>query len=194
MILDATAPHTRIDNFVIDDYGDKIGAYGLAVYLVIKRHYNWTTGQCTPSYNRIAEMIKVSRSTVKRTVKSLKAIGIIDPQMRFTDDGQTSNQYEFCQPERPKKQAPEKPGASKKSVQTGTSTQMSNIPPPGSVGPPPGVCKNPNQIDLNKREKRRNAKSVPSKEKELNCRHPEREIIRLHNGITICTDCYTLLL
>ena len=89
MILDATAPHTRVDNFVIDEYADKIGAYGLAVYTIIKRHYNWATGQCTPSYNRIAEICNISRSTVKRAVKCLKTFGLIDPQLRFTDEGQT---------------------------------------------------------------------------------------------------------
>src|SRR5688500_10185827 len=74
MILDATAPHTRVDNFVIDEYMDRIGAVGLGIYTVIKRHYNWATGQCTPSYNRIAEMCKVSRRTVIRYVKRFKEV------------------------------------------------------------------------------------------------------------------------
>jgi Helix-turn-helix domain len=212
MILDATAPHTRVDNFVIDEYADKIGAYGLAVYTIIKRHYNWVTGQCTPSYNRIAEMCKISRSTVKRAVKSLKAFGLIDPQMRFTDDGQTSNQYAFYQPKRPKPNpAPEQKSTS---IQTDTTTQTST---PGSHRPPGGASQTPDQVDLNKREKEeRNAKDVPLKEKEakkiqgtekavpsektglLNdekkkCNHPESEIIRPCNGITICTACYTQL-
>ena len=101
-MIDATAPHTRVDNFVIDEYLDRIGAVGLGIYTVIKRHYNWATGQCTPSYSRIAQMCKVSRRTVMRYVKRFKEVGLIDPQMRFTDEGQTSNQYVFYQPERPK--------------------------------------------------------------------------------------------
>jgi hypothetical protein len=71
-------------------------------------------------------------------------------------------------------------------------------------------------VDLNKREKEeRNAKDVPLEEKEekkiqgaelpasskkpapmgkqKKCFHPEREIIRPCNGITICTACYTQL-
>ena len=115
MVLDATAPHTRVDNFVIDEYADKIGAIGLGIYTVIKRHYNWATGQCTPSYNRIAEMCRVNRSTVIRYVKRLKEVGLINPQMRFTDDGQTSNQYAFYQPERPKS----KPAPAQKSSMAG---------------------------------------------------------------------------
>jgi Helix-turn-helix domain len=211
MILDATAPHTRVDNFVIDEYADKIGAYGLAVYTIIKRHYNWATGQCTPSYNRIAEMCKISRSTVKRAVKSLKAFGLIDPQMRFTDDGQTSNQYAFYQPKRPKPNpAPEQKSTS---IQTGTTTQTST---PGSHRPPGGASQTPDQVHLNKKEKEeRNAKDMPIREgeegkiqapekpgasektapkgKQKKCFHPEREIIRPCNGITICTACYTQL-
>jgi DNA-binding transcriptional MocR family regulator len=211
MILDATAPHTRVDNFVIDEYADKIGAYGLAVYTIIKRHYNWATGQCTPSYNRIAQICKISRSTVKRAVKSLKAFGLIDPQMRFTDEGQTSNQYVFYQPKRPKpKPAPEQKSTS---IQTGTTTQTST---PGSHRPPGGASQTPDQVHLNKKEKEeRNAKDVPLREKEegkiqapekpgasektapkgkqKKCFHPEREIIRPCNGITICTACYTQL-
>src|SRR5687768_10014480 len=163
MILDATAPHTRVDNFVIDEYGDKIGAVGLGIYMVIKRHYNWLTGQCTPSYNRIAEMCKISRSTVIRYVKRLKAFGLIDPQMRFTDDGQTSNQYGFYQPERPKP----KPVPEQKSSPAHMDTPAQPSTPPVSQGHPPGVTETPDQVDLNKREKEeRNAKDVPLREKE----------------------------
>jgi Helix-turn-helix domain len=211
MILDATAPHTRVDNFVIDEYADKIGAIGLGIYTVIKRHYNWTTGQCTPSYNRIAEMCRVNRSTVIRYVKRLKEVGLINPQMRFTDDGQTSNQYAFYQPKRPKpKPAPAQKGSP---ALMDTPTQMC---PLVAENDPPGGTGQPDQVDLNKREKEeRIAKDVPLKEKEekknqgtekpvpsektapmgkqKKCFHPEREIIRPCNGITICTACYTQL-
>ena len=199
MILDATAPHTRVDNFVIDDYGDKIGAYGLAVYMVIKRHYNWLTGQCTPSYNRIAQMCKISRSTVKRTVKSLKAVGLIDPQLRFTDDGQTSNQYGFYQPERPKpRPAPEQKGSP---AHMDTPAQASS--PPGSHRPPREASQTPDQVSGNKKEKQENAKDIPEKtekeknpaskektEKQKNCPHPYAEVVRLSGGITICNACF----
>ena len=199
MILDATAPHTRVDNFVIDEYADKIGAYGLAVYTIIKRHYNWATGQCTPSYNRIAQICKISRSTVKRAVKSLKAFGLIDPQMRFTDDGQTSNQYVFYQPKRPKPNpAPRKfAETTSPTAQANTTTQTST---PGSHRPPGGASQTPDQVSGNKREEKENAKDVPEEEKnqllkveKKNCFHPESEIIRPCNGITICTACYTQL-
>jgi hypothetical protein len=216
MILDATAPHTRIDNFVIDEYGDKIGAYGLAVYTIIKRHYNWATGQCTPSYNRIAQMCKISRSTVKRAVKSLKAFGLIDAKMRFADDGQTSNQYGFYQPQRPvKKPAPPVPACTPP-VQTSTITQMS---PPGSHRPPGEALQNPKQVFSEQvKEKKENAKGVPLKEgkeektqgtekpvayektaptekteNQKKCLHPYSEVVMLSDGVTICNHCFSLI-
>src|SRR5687768_7660603 len=155
MILDATAPHTRVDNFVIDEYGDKIGAVGLAVYMVIKRHYNWATGQCTPSYNRIAEKIKASRSTVIRAVKQLKALGLIEKTLRFTDDGQTSNQYGFYQPERPTPAHTNTPAQTSTPAQESTTAQIC---PPVSQEHPPGVTQTPDQVDLNKKEKKEYAK------------------------------------
>jgi hypothetical protein len=138
MLLDATAPHTRVDNFVIDEYADKIGAIGLGIYTVIKRHYNWATGQCTPSYNRIAEMCRVNRSTVIRYVKRLKEVGLINPQMRFTDDGQTSNQYAFYQPERPKpKPAPAQKGSpAHMDMPTQMCPLVAEDHPPGGTGQP----------------------------------------------------------
>ena len=160
MILDATAPHTRVDNFVIDEYLDRIGAVGLGIYTVIKRHYNWTTGQCTPSYNRIAEMCKVSRRTVMRYVKRLKEVGIIDPQMRFTDDGQTSNQYVFYQPKRPKKPVPKRAQTST-STQMDTTEQMSKSPSDTDVTPPVTQM-SPDQVVLNKKEEEENTKTVPA--------------------------------
>jgi hypothetical protein len=55
--------------------------------------------------------------------KRLKEVGLINPQLRFTDDGQTSNQYAFSQPERPKpKPAPEQKSTP---IQISTPAQMS---------------------------------------------------------------------
>jgi DNA-binding transcriptional MocR family regulator len=119
--------------------------------MVIKRHYNWLTGQCTPSYNRIAEICNLSRRTVIRNVKRLKEVGLIDPQMRFTDEGQTSNQYGFYQPKRPKKPAPA-PAQPDTPAQTNTTEQMSK-PPSDTVVTPPVTTVSPDQVVLNKKEK-----------------------------------------
>ena len=221
MILDATAPHTRVDNFVIDEYLDRIGVHGLAIYTVIKRHYNWMTGQCIPSYARIAEICHISRSTVIRYVKRLKEYGLILKTMRFTDEGQTSNQYGFYQPARPKSAQKNTSEQKSTTAQPDTAAQKSL---PVSQEDPPGITGIPDQVDLNKREEKENAKSVPLKEREEEetqgtektvawqapekpepsektvptgkqkaCPHPYAEVVTFGDDITICNHCFTLI-
>lgn len=43
----------------------------LAVYIAILRHRNTTTNKCFPSINRIAEIVGVSPSTIKRKIQKL---------------------------------------------------------------------------------------------------------------------------
>ena len=96
MSTHAITPHTRIDNSIIDDLASKIGIYGLGIYVAIKRHLNAKTGDCFPSYQTIAKKLHIDRGTVIRYVKKLKAFNLIDPQLRFKEDGSpTSNQYNF---------------------------------------------------------------------------------------------------
>src|SRR4029453_6539581 len=96
MTTHAIAPHTRIDNSIIDDLASQIGIYGLGIYVAIKRHLNQKTGDCFPSYKTIAKKLHIDRGTVIRYVKKLKAFNLLDPQLRFKEDGSpTSNQYDF---------------------------------------------------------------------------------------------------
>src|SRR5215204_1140755 len=96
MAAHAITPHTRIDNSIIDDLASQIGIYGLGIYVAIKRHLNQKTGDCFPSYQTIAKKLRIDRGTVIRYVKKLKAFNLLDPQLRFKEDGSpTSNQYNF---------------------------------------------------------------------------------------------------
>ena len=98
------APDTSIDidNSIIDEYGEKIGAYGLAVYTMIKR-LTQNPGQSNPSYATIARKLGIDRSTVIRYVKKLKALNLISTSLRFMEDrSQASHHYPF----------PSAPGAS----------------------------------------------------------------------------------
>jgi Helix-turn-helix domain len=96
MSTHAIVPHTRIDNSIIDELASKIGIYGLGIYVAIKRHLNTKTGDCFPSYQTIAKKLHIDRGTVIRYVKKLKAFNLLDPQLRFKEDGSpTSNQYNF---------------------------------------------------------------------------------------------------
>src|SRR5215217_217746 len=96
MAATAITPHTRIDNSIIDNLAAQIGIYGLGIYVAIKRHLNTKTGDCFPSYQTIAKKLHIDRGTVIRYVKKLKAFNVLDPQLRFKEDGSpTSNQYNF---------------------------------------------------------------------------------------------------
>src|SRR2546421_11683499 len=88
-------PHTRIDNSIIDNLAAQIGIYGLGIYVAIKRHLNTKTGDCFPSYQTIAKKLHIDRGTVIRYVKKLKAFNLLDPQLRFKEDGSPASPKEL---------------------------------------------------------------------------------------------------
>ena len=191
--MDATIPHTRIDNAIIDDMLPKIGAYGLAVYTVIKRHLNWTTGQCNPSYNRIAKIIGIDRSTVIRKVKILQKLGLIAANLQFKEDGSpTSNQFEFYQESSQKKKAAGNPGSTQKSS-TAQMRSSTKPPPPVAQDNPPGRPAPPEQSSLNKSNETKKEETPVATEKQRECPHPYSEVVTLSEGITICNHCFHLI-
>ena len=76
------APHTRIDNDIIDNMA-KIGVYCYAVYSAIKRHLNQASGACFPSYATLARLTGIHRSTVIECVKKLRSLNLIDLRVRL---------------------------------------------------------------------------------------------------------------
>ena len=61
-------PHTfRLDNCIIDDYAAEMGAIGVAVYAVLQRYADRTTGQCWPSVATIAVTLRLSKNCVHIT-------------------------------------------------------------------------------------------------------------------------------
>jgi Helix-turn-helix domain len=171
MTTHAIVPHTRIDNSIIDDVASQIGIYGLGIYVAIKRHLNQKTGECFPSYQTIAKKLHIDRGTVIRYVKKLKAFNLIDPQLRFKEDGSpTSNQYNFDQG-----------GCSK---------------PLGVVAEDnhPGCTKPPEQSPSpNKKQRTITEVDFYPTEKQKTCPHPPTEIVFLADNVTICHHCYGLL-
>jgi hypothetical protein len=171
MTTHAIAPHTRIDNSIIDDLAAKIGIYGLGIYVAIKRHLNQKTGDCFPSYKTIAKKLHIDRGTVIRYVKKLKAFNLIDPQLRFKEDGSpTSNQYNFDK---------------------GSGSQQ---PPEVVQDNHPGCRKPPKQSPLhNKKQRTIDEVDLLPSEKQKACPHPPEHIVILPDNITICNHCYGLL-
>jgi hypothetical protein len=171
MAATAITPHTRIDNAIIDNVAAQIGIYGLGIYVAIKRHLNQKTGDCFPSYQTIAKKLHVDRGTVIRYVKNLKAFNLLDPQLRFKEDGSpTSNQYNFDK---------------------GSGSEQ---PPVVAEGNHPGCTKPPEQSPLlNKKQRSITEVDLMPTERQKTCPHPPSEIVILPDNITICHHCYGLL-
>ena len=189
MSTHAIVPHTRIDNSIIDDLASKIGIYGLGIYVAIKRHLNTKTGDCFPSYQTIAKKLHIDRGTVIRYVKKLKAFNLLDPQLRFKEDGSpTSNQYNFQ-------------GAGN-SVPSNDTDKEVHIVQGGSTEPLPVVaqdnhpgCRKPPEQSPTPNKKQRSITDVDltPTEKQKTCPHPPAFIVILPDNITICNHCYGLL-
>ena len=82
------------DNAIIDDYGPKIGAYGVAVYHALNRFADRQTGVCWPKIKTIGARLRLSESSVKRALLILKSVGVITIDPRWSEDGdRTSNLF-----------------------------------------------------------------------------------------------------
>jgi hypothetical protein len=171
MAATAITPHTRIDNAIIDNVAAQIGIYGLGIYVAIKRHLNQKTGDCFPSYQTIAKKLHIDRGTVIRYVKKLKAFNLLDPQLRFKEDGSpTSNQYNFDK---------------------GSGSEQPAVVAEGNH---PGCTKPPEQSPLlNKKQRSITEVDLMPTERQKTCPHPPTEIVILPDNITICHHCYGLL-
>ncbi|MCC6454461.1 MAG: hypothetical protein IT328_05920 [Caldilineaceae bacterium] len=86
-------PFFIIGNALITDYGAKIGAYGVAVYNVLAM-YAGQSDKSWPSYQKIADLIGISRQKAFDTVALLVDLGLVTKKNRYNDSGdKTSNLY-----------------------------------------------------------------------------------------------------
>src|SRR5690242_19769544 len=92
----------QLTNDLLDVYGPKIGAIGVAVYNVLARHADHTTGECWPSIPRIARTLALCQATVKKYLHRLAIVGLITITPRRDEAGDpTSNLYTLCDPASP---------------------------------------------------------------------------------------------
>ena len=82
-----------IDNELLDRYGERLGPYGLAVYMALARFANQES-ECFPSQSTLAKRTGMSRMQVSREIEKLKQLNLIDGNQQFGTNGQKrSNLY-----------------------------------------------------------------------------------------------------
>ena len=206
-------PHYRIDNIIVDEYGEKIGAIGIAVYNVLARHADRATGVSFPSIGTIAAKLKLGRTTVKKYLRMLLNHGLIAISPRQSEEGDpTSNSYRLLDP------SPDKVALRRRQLeallipQHGTFTLEGGgspgDPPPCPTAADPRSPADPEQEALNKENRTSSARAKEAEEREAmvtssqqslirarqhTCSHPVDEVVHLSDGLIVCNHCYSLL-
>ena len=216
-----TRPHYRIDNDIVDEYGAKIGAIGIAIYNVPARHADRKTGLCYPCIGTIAKKLALGRTTVRKYLRILLNHSLIAISSRLSDEGDpTSNCYRLLDP------SPEKwrcegdnwkrslsPSTARfgltrpRAARMGVGRQMTD--PPAPPRPTLGRQPTPNNL-LPEQERKNKPPRAADAEKPGSphapaptidrahaaaymCPPPAEEIVHLSDGLVICNHCYSLL-
>jgi hypothetical protein len=193
-------PHYRIDNILIDEYGEKIGALGIAIYNVLARYADRVTGLCHPCIGTIAKKLKLSRTTVKKYLRILLNYCLIAISPRVSKAGDpTSNSYMILDP------SPEQVALRRRKLEALLTPQHGTFkvdgggspddPPPCPSATYPQSPDDPKQVFLLNKKERTSPDGVSQPtEKQKTCPHPPTEIGYLHSeNIRICHHCYGLL-
>ena len=91
-----------VPNDLIDFYGPALGAYGLAIYMILKRHESFKTKTCFPSYQTIRRLTGFSRDTISRYIKLIGSLVLISiTKRRNSSNGNTANLYRILIPQVP---------------------------------------------------------------------------------------------
>jgi len=180
-------PHTfRLDNCIIDDYAAEMSAIGVAVYAVLQRYADRTTGQCWPSVSTMAATLSLSKKCVTKYLHHLARLGLIDIAPRYTADGDpTSNLYTVHDPTQTEalRRRRQRGGVPR----TG-GREPGSLPPQesGNVVPYPGVPGSHEQFP-----DEQYLTSVPTtKTAEQPCDNQLHEHRSPVPGVRICLDCF----
>jgi Helix-turn-helix domain len=187
-----------IDNILVDEYAEKIGAIGIAIYNVLSRYADRQTGVCFPCIGTIAKKLKLGRTTVKKYLKILYKVDLITILHRTSPDGDpTSNSYMLLDP------SPEKVALRRRQLeallipQEGTFTlpggrSPDDLPPCPTATDPQSLA-DPKQSSSPNKKTRTSLVALLPTEKQKTCAHPPSEIVFLADNVTICHHCYGLL-
>ena len=179
------------DNAIIDDFGPKIGAHGVAVYHALNRFADRQTGECWPKIKKIGAKILLSESSVKRALHVLKAVGLITIDPRWSEDGdRTSNLYTLI---------PVATVSHRHQEAAVTPVEKACDGGGSTVNPPPltGAAEVGSAGTLSEQDSLNNsAPSIADAEKTTRttstCTHPASEVSRF-DGMSICHHCWSIL-
>ena len=191
-------PHYRIDNILMDEYGEKIGAIGIAIYNALSRYADRQTGICYPCIGTIAKKLKLGRTTVKKYLRMLLKYGLIAISSRLSEEGDpTSNSYRILDP------SPEKVALRRRQLEALLTPQSGTFeldkgrspddPPPCPSATDPQSPADPEQVFSLDKKKRTTARLLTPTEKQKTCPHPATAIVVLPDNIRICHHCYGLV-
>jgi len=192
-------PHTyRVDNIIVDEYGEKIGAIGVAIYNVLARHADRQTGICYPSIGTIAKKLALGRTTVKKYLRILLNHSLIAISSRLSNEGDpTSNCYMLLDP------SPEKVALRRRQLEALLTPQHGTFKFDGGRSPDdlpscptatdPQSPADPKQSSFPNKKTRTSLVALLPTEKQKTCAHPPSEIVFLADNVTICHHCYGLL-
>lgn len=65
------------DNEIVDDYGPKLGVYGIGVYCVLSRYANSETEEATVSLRTLAGKLQIGHRKLLQTLNALEDAGLI---------------------------------------------------------------------------------------------------------------------
>jgi Fe2+ or Zn2+ uptake regulation protein len=66
-----------VNNAILDEYGQRLGPYGLAVYQALCRHANNKSQECWPSKALLARETGMSFRSVRNALLRLEELGLI---------------------------------------------------------------------------------------------------------------------
>jgi hypothetical protein len=182
-------PHTfRIDNIMIDDYAAEIGALGVAVYAVLQRYADRTTGQCWPSVATIARLLRLSKNCVKKYLHLLARRGLITIAPRTTAEGDpTSNLYTVHDPTQ--RDAVQRRQQTQGRAPAAGGGAADALPPQANahVVPQGGAADGPKQEPP---EQEKLTSLADAKTVEPACDHPGHDHRSPVPGLWICLDCF----
>jgi hypothetical protein len=119
-----------VDNVFLDGYGNKLGPYGIAVYITLCRYANLDEQTCYPSVRTIAERTGMSENKARDCTRELEKLGLISIQTRYRNGSPTSNLYTILDPPASEETAesPQRGGGVPHSVEGGTPQRGGGVP------------------------------------------------------------------